>query len=137
MAERLKVESVDEGSVGEELGILPGDIVTAFDGRACEDMLDYGYYDCMERFSMEVRRGEKLMEYEIEKEDWEQLGLNFTDDSYITPITCRNRCIFCFVDQLPPGMRETLYVKDDDYRLSFVSGNYVTLTNVGERRKKG
>lgn len=136
MAERLKVESVDEGSVGEELGILPGDIVTAFDGRACEDMLDYGYYDCMERFSMEVRRGEKLMEYEIEKEDWEQLGLNFTDDSYITPITCRNRCIFCFVDQLPPGMRETLYVKDDDYRLSFVSGNYVTLTNVGEKEKE-
>ena len=72
----------------------------------------------------------ELTEFEIEKDDDETLGFSFSDSLLAPPMHCRNRCVFCFVDQLPPGMRESLYVKDDDMRLSFLTGNYITLTNL-------
>lgn len=129
----LTVKSVDKGSIAEEIGLRAGDVIVAFDGKEALDILDYSYYDNADRFVMTVKRGETVEDYEIEKDEWEELGVDFTDNCYLTPKACLNKCVFCFVDQLPKGLRRTLYVKDDDYRLSFATGNYVTLTNIGEK----
>lgn len=125
----MRVLDVDKGSVGDELGIKPGDDLTAFDGHKVVDILDYEYYNGAEAFVMTVVRDGTVTEYEVEKYEDEDLGLSF--DREIPPVTCRNKCIFCFVDQLPKeNIRPTLKVKDDDYRHSFLSGNYVTMTNM-------
>ena len=125
----LKISKVDAGSVGEELQLDIGDMILSFDGHEAVDLLDYLYYDEQESFVMEVDNGEEIVECEVEKDTDETLGLTFASDN-LEIKTCRNDCIFCFVSQMPKGMRPTLYVKDDDYRQSFLCGNYVTLTNV-------
>ena len=125
-----KIIGVDKGSISYRLGIKSGDILLSFDGNPVKDILDYHYYDGMEEFVMTISRGEQITDYEIEKDYDESLGLELDESMELTPLRCKNKCKFCFVDQLPKGMRESLYVKDDDYRLSFVSGNYITLTNV-------
>lgn len=125
-----KIIGVDKSSISYQLGIKSGDILLSFDGNPVKDILDYHYYDGMEEFVMTVSRGEQITDYEIEKDYDESLGLELDESMELTPLRCKNKCKFCFVDQLPKGMRESLYVKDDDYRLSFVSGNYITLTNV-------
>jgi len=128
----LIIKNLDPDGIGAEIGLLKGDKIVAFDGKKVEDILDYSYYDSLERFVMSVERDGKIEDYEIIKDEWEMLGLDFEDECYLSPRWCRNKCVFCFVDQLPEGMRKTLYVKDDDYRLSFATGNYVTLTNVSD-----
>lgn len=125
-----KIIGVDKSSISYQLGIKSGDILLSFDGNPVKDILDYHYYDGMEEFVMTVSHGEQITDYEIEKDYDESLGLELDESMELTPLRCKNKCKFCFVDQLPKGMRESLYVKDDDYRLSFVSGNYITLTNV-------
>ncbi len=107
-----------------------GDEIVAIDGHPCEDVLDYLYYLETDGFSMTVRdkRGTGETTVEIEKDEGEDLGVEFEKKTAIR--TCHNRCLFCFVDQMPKGMRESLYVKDDDYAMSFSCGNFVTLTNV-------
>ncbi len=127
----LKISAVAKGSVGAELKLRAGDAVIRFDDSSAEDILDYLFYNSQERFTLTVRRGSRETEFEVEKFEDEDLGLSFESEE-LTPKRCRNRCVFCFVDQLPKNMRDTLYVKDDDYRLSFISGNYVTLTNVSD-----
>lgn len=109
-----------------------GDEIVAFDGYPCEDELDYLYYVETDGFTMTVRdkRGSGETTVEIEKEEGEDLGLEFEKNTSIR--TCHNRCVFCFVDQMPKGMRESLYVKDDDYGMSFSCGNFVTLTNLSD-----
>lgn len=131
-----KIIGVDKDGIGYQLGIKKGDNLIAFNNKPLEDILDYYYYDGMEEFVMTVESDDEIIDFEIEKESYEQLGLELDESLDITPIRCKNKCKFCFVDQLPKGMRETLYVKDDDYRLSFISGNFITLTNVGERELK-
>ncbi len=128
----LKIAKVKRNSIAEELGLERGDEIVAFDGYACEDELDYLYYCETDGFSMTVRdkRGNGEMTVEVEKDEGEDLGLEFEKNTAIR--TCRNRCVFCFVDQMPKGMRESLYVKDDDYGMSFSCGNFVTLTNLSE-----
>ncbi len=109
-----------------------GDEILAFDGFACEDELDYLYYVEAENFTMTVRdhrSGEETV-LEVEKEEGEDLGLEFVKNTSLK--TCHNRCVFSFVDQMPKGMRESLYVKDDDYSMSFSCGNFVTLTNLSD-----
>lgn len=125
-----KIIGVDKSSISYQLGIKSGDILLSFDGNPVKDILDYHYYDGMEEFVMTVSHGEQITDYKIEKDYDESLGLELDESMELTPLRCKNKCKFCFVDQLPKGMRESLYVKDDDYRLSFVSGNYITLTNV-------
>lgn len=127
-----KIIGVEKGSVCDQLGIKVGDCLLAFDGNPIKDILDYHYYDGMEEFVMTISCGEEIIDFEIEKDFDECLGLELDESMELSPIRCKNKCKFCFVDQLPKGMRDTLYVKDDDYRLSFVSGNYITLTNVFE-----
>ncbi len=125
------VLSVDEGSIAEELEIEAGDLILSIDGKEIIDYLDYKFLSMAEHIVMEVQKptGE-LYEYEIFNEDLEDLGINFSNMLFDNPKSCHNKCIFCFIDQMPKGMRETLYFKDDDARLSFLYGNYVTLTNM-------
>ncbi len=126
----LKISKVSKNSIGYELGFEKGDAILEFDGNLAEDVLDYTFYDYKENFSIKVltKQGETQV-VEVEKEELESLGLTFESDN-LDLKTCRNNCIFCFVDQMPKGLRSSLYVKDDDYRQSFLTGNFVTLTNV-------
>lgn len=126
------ITNIDKRGIAKELRLKSGDEVLSFNNKPFLDMLDYYYYDGQDKFVMTVRRGKKIIEFEVEKGWDETLGLEFDDSVEIKARRCKNKCKFCFVDQLPKGMRETLYVKDDDYRLSFISGNYITLTNVSE-----
>ena len=126
----LKITKVKRNSIAKELGLEVGDEIIAFDGYPCEDELDYLYYVETDGFTMTVRdkRGKGEATVEVEKDEGEDLGLEFEKHTSIR--TCHNRCVFCFVDQMPKGMRESLYVKDDDYGMSFSCGNFVTLTNL-------
>lgn len=124
------IRKIETDSVAEELGILPGDIVLSVDGEPIEDVFDWRMLTSKDCFLLRTRRGEEEYEYEIEMEEEENLGIVFDNDLMSDYKHCTNKCIFCFIDQMPPGMRETLYFKDDDSRLSFLQGNYVTLTNM-------
>jgi len=128
------VSSVDKGSIAEELEIVPGDLIVSIDGQKITDYLDYKFLATNEHIVMEVKKenGERY-EFEIYNEDLEDLGINFENMLFDSPKSCQNKCVFCFIDQMPKGMRETLYFKDDDSRLSFLYGNYVTLTNMKEK----
>ena len=124
---------VAPGSIGEELELEPGDVLLTIDGEEIEDIFDYDYMTDSESFVMTIQKknGE---EWELEIESGgEDLGLTFENGLMSEYRSCRNKCIFCFIDQMPPGMRETLYFKDDDSRLSFLQGNYITLTNMSDR----
>lgn len=127
------VASVDSGSIAEELGICPGDLVVSIDGTPIVDYLDYKFLSTNEEIVLTILKatGEKI-EFEIENADMEDLGINFETMLFDSPKSCQNKCIFCFIDQMPKGMRKSLYFKDDDSRLSFFYGNYVTLTNMKE-----
>ncbi|MEE0220601.1 MAG: DUF512 domain-containing protein [Lachnospiraceae bacterium] len=128
-----KITAVAPGSIGEELELEPGDVLLTIDGEEIEDIFDYDYMTDSESFVMTIQKknGE---EWELEIESGgEDLGLTFENGLMSEYRSCRNKCIFCFIDQMPPGMRETLYFKDDDSRLSFLQGNYITLTNMSDR----
>ena len=128
----LKITKVKRNSIGKALGLEVGDEIIAFDGFACEDELDYLYYCETDGFTLTVRdkRGKNEITVKVEKEEGEDLGIEFEKNASIR--TCHNRCVFCFIDQMPKGMRESLYVKDDDYGMSFSCGNFVTLTNLSD-----
>ena len=132
MANHL-IAAVEPGSIAEELGIEPGDALVSINGRPVADVLDYRfllYQDTLEvRFVSPI--GQELTA-EIEKEYDEDLGLVFERPLMDRPKACHNKCIFCFIDQLPPDVRKTMKFKDDDWRLSFLQGNYTTLTNVSD-----
>ena len=115
----LKIKQVEEASLGEEMGFEQGDAILSFQGFKTVDLLDYMYYDAQTNFEMGVltKAGEEIT-VEVDKEEGESLGFIFEDDG-LEIRTCRNDCLFCFVRQMPSGMRESLYVKDDDYRQSF------------------
>ena len=120
-------------SIGEELELEPGDVLLTIDGEELEDIFDYDYMTDAESFVMVVRKANGE-EWELEIESGgEDLGLTFENGLMSDYKSCSNKCIFCFIDQMPPGMRETLYFKDDDSRLSFLQGNYITLTNMKDK----
>ena len=127
------IQAVEPGSIAEELGIEPGDSLAAIDGRPVADILDYRfllYQDVLEATFVSPE-GQELTA-EIEKDPEEDLGLTFAQPLMDRPRACHNKCIFCFIDQLPPDVRKTMKFKDDDWRLSFLQGNYTTLTNVSD-----
>jgi len=125
------VSSVDKGSIAEELEIVAGDLICTIDGQEIIDYLDYKFLSTKEHIEMEVlKENGECFVYEIFNDELEDLGINFDNMLFDSPKSCHNKCIFCFIDQMPKGMRETLYFKDDDSRLSFLYGNYVTLTNM-------
>jgi len=127
------ISGIIPGSIAEELEIEPGDVLLAVNGMEIGDVFDYHYQLNEEYLTVAVRKpdGEEW-EYEIEKDYEDDLGIEFENGLMDDYRSCSNHCIFCFIDQMPPGMRKTLYFKDDDSRLSFLQGNYVTLTNMKE-----
>ena len=127
------VETVEKDSIAQELGIEPGDRLISINGQEIEDIFDYQYYVEDEELLLLIEKADgEQWELEIEKDADEALGIGFGAGLMDEYRSCCNRCIFCFIDQMPPGMRDTLYFKDDDSRLSFLQGNYVTLTNMSE-----
>ena len=128
------VLSVDSGSIAEEIEIESGDLVVSINDKEIVDYLDYKFLSTNEEIVMTVKKKNgQVYEYEIENPYMEDLGINFKNMLFDNPRSCHNKCIFCFIDQMPKGMRDTLYFKDDDARLSFLYGNYVTLTNMSEK----
>ena len=129
-----KIAAVAPGSIAEELELEPGDVILAINDQEIEDIFDYHYLVEDEYLVMLVEKPDgEQWELEIEKDDDEDLGITFENGLMDDYKSCSNKCIFCFIDQMPPGMRDTLYFKDDDSRLSFLQGNYVTLTNMKEK----
>ena len=129
-----EVAAVEPGSIAEECGLEPGDKIAAINDQTIEDIFDYQYYIEEEFLRVQVvtKDGEECL-LEIEKDEEEDLGIIFSTSLMDEYRSCCNKCIFCFIDQMPPGMRETLYFKDDDSRLSFLQGNYITLTNIKQK----
>ncbi len=127
------VVKVDKGSIADELGVKPGWKLVSVNGETIRDVIDYELFTNNELVTavFEDENGAEY-EFEIEKEAWEPLGLGF-ETGLMSPVRqCSNHCVFCFIDQMPKGFRGTLYFKDDDWRLSLIMGNYVTLTNVSD-----
>ena len=133
MAHRHVIKSIEPGSIADELGIEKGDILVSINGQEVEDVFDYHFFVNDEELVLTIEKpdGEEW-ELEIEKDYEEDLGIEFEQGLMDEYRSCRNKCIFCFIDQMPEGMRDTLYFKDDDSRLSFLQGNYVTLTNMSD-----
>ena len=131
MEKKHVVYKVEKGSIAEEIGLEPGDALLAINQKAIEDVFDYHFLINDENLTLTIlAKDGQTVEVEIEKEYQEDLGIEFENGLMDDYKSCSNRCMFCFIDQMPPGMRETLYFKDDDSRLSFLQGNYVTLTNM-------
>lgn len=127
------VLSVEEDSIAEEIGLEQGDEILKINDNEICDYLDYKFLSTAEEIILTVKKTSgEIIEFDIENEYGEDLGINFSDMLFGSAKRCVNKCIFCFIDQLPKGMRETMYFKDDDTRLSFLHGNYVTLTNMKE-----
>ncbi len=130
------VNSVLENSIAEELEIEKGDEILTVDGIKMQDMIDYNFYMKSELITVEIKKANgEIEEIEIEKDFDEDLGIVFESAVFDRVKPCLNHCIFCFVDQQPKGLRDTLYIKDDDYRLSYLQGTYITLTNLKEEDK--
>ena len=128
------IKTVKPDSIAEEMGIEPGDRLLEINGETVEDIFDYQYMIEEEYVEVLIAKpsGEEWL-LEIDKDYAEDLGVEFENGLMDDYRSCSNKCIFCFIDQMPKGMRETLYFKDDDSRLSFLQGNYVTLTNMSDK----
>ena len=128
------IKEVYPGSIAEEMGIEPGDVLLRINKQEIGDVFDYRYYIKDDYIEVLIRKadGEEWL-LEIDKDYDDDLGIEFDNGLMSDYRYCSNKCIFCFIDQMPPGMRETLYFKDDDSRLSFLQGNYITLTNMSEK----
>ena len=129
----VKIVSVGEHSRAARAGICPGDVLHTINGREINDVLDYRFHLANRTITLCVARDEQMLEISITKGEYDDIGLEFETPLMDEKHSCENRCIFCFIDQLPKGLRQTLYFKDDDSRLSFLHGNYVTLTNLSKR----
>lgn len=127
------VDQVEQGSIGEELGFQPGDQLMSINGIRPRDLIDYRYLCVDEELHLEVRDASGVLhQVDLEKDADDGLGLGFTEALFDGLRQCNNHCPFCFIDQQPPGHRHSLYLKDDDFRLSFLYGSYLTLTNLTE-----
>ncbi|MCA9743176.1 MAG: DUF512 domain-containing protein [Deferribacteres bacterium] len=126
----MKIQSIDKNSIAEELGLQAGDILRSINGHKVQDVIDYRFLISEEFVDLEVEREGEMTVFEIEKDADDTLGLNLEP---IKVRMCGNDCPFCFVDQNPAGMRQSLYFRDEDFRLSFLAGHYVTLTNISQR----
>ena len=127
------ISKVSKNSIADELGIEVGDLLISINGEPIHDIIEYRFLLSDEYLEVEIQKqNREVYIYEIEKDYDDDLGIEFTNPIIDKAKSCRNKCVFCFIDQLPKGMRETLYFKDDDSRLSFLQGNFVTLTNMSE-----
>lgn len=129
----VTIYRIDRESRAEKAGILPGDVLVSINGHEVNDVLDYRFFETERELRLVLRRGGEDYTLELVKPQYAGLGLEFESYLMDQQRSCRNKCVFCFIDQLPKGMRKTLYFKDDDDRLSFLFGNYITLTNIDDR----
>lgn len=131
------ISKVEKNSIAEELEIQPGDEILSIDDQKMSDLIDYNFLCKSELLTIEIKKSNGEIEViELEKDFDEDLGIIFESAVFDKIKPCLNKCIFCFVDQQPEGLRDTLYVKDDDYRLSYLQGTYVTLTNLTQKDKE-
>ena len=128
----VTITGVEKASPAAKHGILPGDILISINGHDINDVLDYRFRLTEKKITLTLHRGADLLDVTIKKYEYSDIGLEFETYLMDKKHSCRNKCVFCFIDQLPKGMRDTLYFKDDDSRLSFLMGNYITLTNLSE-----
>ncbi len=128
----VRITEVERFSPAEKAKLKAGDEIISINGNEIRDVLDYRYYICEKKLSVLICRDGEQKTFNIKKGEYDDLGLEFETFLMDKKHSCRNKCIFCFIDQLPKGMRDTLYFKDDDSRLSFLQGNYITLTNMTE-----
>ena len=128
----VRIFSVSAGSPAEKAGIVADERIMSINGEPVTDEIDYQALSLAKRLEIIIENDGISREVRINKDEWEPLGLCLDEIEAMKPRHCRNRCMFCFIDQMPPGLRDTLYVKDDDWRLSLMMGNYVTLTNVSD-----
>jgi putative radical SAM enzyme (TIGR03279 family) len=124
----VKIVSVEPESIAAELGLQPADELLEINGKRVADVIDYRFYECDADISVKIARDGIVTIYDIEKDEGERLGIDFEE---MKILSCGNDCIFCFVDQNPAGLRKQVYFRDGDYRLSFMYGNYTTMTNAG------
>ena len=127
-----EIIGVEKRSPADRAGVRAGDVLIRLNGEELQDEIDYQALIAGEELCLELERQDKPLEIRLRKREEEPLGLHFGSSMVLRPRTCRNQCCFCFISQLPRGLRESLYVKDDDWRFSLMMGNYVTLTNVDE-----
>ncbi len=128
----VKISSVYDRSICDKVGIKSGDILLSINGNEIVDIFDYQFYAAENKIKIIVDRDGEILTFKMKKEPFDDLGLEFSSYLMDEQKSCRNNCIFCFIDQLPKGLRDSLYFKDDDSRLSFLFGNYITLTNITE-----
>lgn len=128
----VKIYNVTKGSHAEKAGIKSGETLLKINSNEIVDVLDYRFYQVNRHLSLEISDGKNTRTVEITKGEYDEIGLEFETYLMDEQHSCRNKCIFCFIDQLPKGLRKSLYFKDDDSRLSFLFGNYITLTNITE-----
>ncbi|MDE6092677.1 MAG: PDZ domain-containing protein, partial [Ruminococcus sp.] len=126
----VKIKSIIHGSPAHCAGIMPSDVLLSVNGQEIRDVLDYMFYASETSVDIQLIRDDNIFSVHIDKDEYDDIGLEFETFLMDNKQSCRNKCVFCFIDQMPPNMRETLYFKDDDARLSFLQGNYVTLTNL-------
>jgi putative radical SAM enzyme (TIGR03279 family) len=131
-ADRAVIERIEPGSAAAQAGLSVGDVLLSLNGTPALDIVDYHFYTAGEHVIIEVEREGNPMSFSLAKEYDENLGIEFADDLFDRVHICKNKCVFCFLYQQPKGLRPSLYIKDDDYRLSFLHGNYLTLTNMSE-----
>ena len=129
----VKITGVAERSRAQKAGILKDDILLSINGKEINDVLDYRFYLTEREVDIRVTRGEDTLSFKIKKKEYDDIGLDFETPLMDKKHSCENKCIFCFIDQLPKGLRDSLYFKDDDSRLSFLHGNYITLTNLHDK----
>ncbi len=130
------IKAIKVPSIAHEIGLLPGDILNKIDGQSFKDYFEYKFMITDEELELEVDRNGTIKLYHVYKDFDDDLGIEFEKPLLDDIKRCKNRCIFCFVDQMPKGLRKTLYVKDDDYRLSLMSGTYISLTNLSQQDLK-
>ena len=128
----VTVSSVNPGSPADKAGITVDDIILSIDGHQINDVLDYRFYITEPHLQIQIHRGPELLTVSVDKEEYEDPGIEFETYLMDKKQRCKNACIFCFIDQMPKGCRESLYFKDDDDRLSFLQGNYITTTNLSD-----
>ncbi|MDH5202022.1 MAG: DUF512 domain-containing protein [Nitrospirota bacterium] len=129
----LEIKTILPGSLAEKSGLLPGDVLLSVNSHKLRDSIDFMFYSNEDSLKMTAHRGEKIITVTIAREEKRELGIDFNP---FKVMICKNNCIFCFVKQLPKGLRKTLYIKDEDYRMSFLYGNYITLSNLGREDRK-
>ncbi|MBQ3589728.1 MAG: DUF512 domain-containing protein [Clostridia bacterium] len=129
----VRIEKVNPQTLAANCGIKDNDILISINGKEINDVLDYRFYLAEEHIELTIKRNEEVLCFSINKDSYDDIGLEFETPLMDKKHRCENKCIFCFIDQLPKGLRETLYFKDDDSRLSFLHGNYITLTNLEKK----